>query len=123
MNTKSFDNFISLKDALENNSTYFWQIFHSIPDAVILIDPNDYGDISWPIVGCNEAACKMNGYSREELIGKSIDVLHIGTDYTEDRTEYLENLRKKSATGSHYETDAIHRTKDGTQIDIHCCTS
>ena len=53
----------------------FRLLFDASPDAIFLLDPHD-PETSWPIVDCNEVACAMNGYTREELIGQSIDILN-----------------------------------------------
>src|SRR5690349_17171027 len=57
------------------------------PDAVVVIDPHD-PNVSWPIIDCNVAACKMNGFFREELIGHSIDVLNITEGTQAERDGY-----------------------------------
>ena len=61
--------------AHERSEALFRALFELSPDAVVLIDPHDSKN-SWPIVDCNAAACRMNGYSRDELIGHSIDMLN-----------------------------------------------
>src|ERR1044072_5431320 len=59
----------------EQTETLFRALLDLLPDAVVVIDPNDAAGV-WPIIDCNEAACHMNGYQRDELIGHSIDVLN-----------------------------------------------
>jgi PAS domain S-box-containing protein len=56
---------------MRESEQQFEQLFEASPDAIVLIDPHD-PSASWPILDCNEAACKMNGYTRDELIGESI---------------------------------------------------
>src|SRR6185503_19648486 len=60
------------EDLLRESNTRFRTLFEASPDAIVLIDPNQ----GWSIVDCNTAACQMNGYSREELLGQCIDILN-----------------------------------------------
>src|SRR6266542_2779959 len=50
----------------------FRTLFEASPDAIVLIDPHN----NWTVFDCNTAACQMNGYTRDELIGRSIDLLN-----------------------------------------------
>ncbi|MBK9926893.1 MAG: PAS domain S-box protein [Anaerolineales bacterium] len=87
-------------------------------DAVVVIDPHD-ADVSWPIIDCNDALCKMNGYHREELIGHSIDVLN-GSEGTEtERTAYMNNLRQ---AGGLIKIETMHTRKDGTAFPVEVST-
>jgi two-component system, sensor histidine kinase and response regulator len=88
------------------------------PDAVIVIDPHD-PNISWPIVDCNAAACQMNGFKREELIGHSIDVLNATEGTREERDAYLKQVR--DAGTLKYET--LHQRKDGTSFPVEVSTT
>ncbi len=96
----------------------FRTLFAASPDAIVLIDPHD-PDISWPIVECNEAACRMNGYERDELVGRSIDVLNLMNGTPEERRVYLERLRHDGAI--RIETE--HRRKDGEVFPVEVSTT
>ncbi len=97
------------------SSAQFHTLFEASPDAIMLIDPHD----EWTIVDCNSAACVMNGYSREELIGKPIDIINAEHDSLESRQEYLRKIRSSGVL--RYET--IHVHKDGTSFPIEVSTS
>jgi PAS domain S-box-containing protein len=103
-----------LRDSMELSQI----LFNVSPDAIVLINPHD-PNISWPIVDCNEMCCNMNGYTRVELIGHSIDMLNITVASAEERTAYLANLRQKSTV--HLETS--HRHKDGHIFPVEISTS
>ena len=60
----------------------------------------------------------MNGYSREELIGQSIDILNPAVADEAERAAYLERLRREGVL--HYEDQ--HRRKDGTLLPIEVST-
>ncbi len=104
--------------ALREGEQLFRGLFNASPDAIVLIDPNN-PTISWPIVDCNEAACKMNGYTREELIGQSIDILNVTRGTREERITYFKNLRQEGTI--HMETP--HRHKDGHILLVEFSTS
>jgi len=104
--------------ALKESVQLFQGLFNVSPDAIILIDPH-HPTISWLIIDCNTVACQMNGYSREELVGHSIDVLNEINGTKEERVAYFEELRKKGTI--HKET--YHRHKDGHIITIEVLSS
>lgn len=96
----------------------FRALFEYSPDAIILIDPHD-PNVSWPILDCNAVACEMNGYTREELIGQSIDLLNATVGDAAERTAYLQQLR---AAGN-LKLESFHRHKNGTIFPIEVSTS
>ncbi len=104
--------------ALNESEERFRQLFFASSDAIMLIDPSDLS-VDWPIVDCNKAACQMNGYTREELIGKSINNLNITEGMPQKRATYLENVRRKGVL--HLET--FHRHHDGHIFPIKVSTS
>jgi PAS domain S-box-containing protein len=106
------------EEARHESEKLFRDLFNASPDAIVLIDPHHAG-VSWSIVDCNEAACKMNGYVREELVGQSIDVLNNSVGTPDERSAYIENIRQKGII--HMETS--HRHKDGHIFPIEVSTS
>jgi diguanylate cyclase (GGDEF)-like protein/PAS domain S-box-containing protein len=106
------------EEALRESEQQFHQLFATSPDAILLIDPH-HPTISWPIVDCNAAACRMNGYAREELVGQSIDILNITEGTNEERGLYLDRLRREGVI--HIET--LHRHKDGHLLPVEVSTS
>ncbi|RPI02231.1 MAG: PAS domain S-box protein, partial [Ignavibacteriae bacterium] len=105
------------EEALRESVKLFQGLFDASPEAIILLDPHDPLDI-WPIVDCNEAACKMNGYKREELVGRSIDILNTTAGIREERIAYLEEIRRKGII--HLET--THRHKNGHLFPVEVST-
>jgi PAS domain S-box-containing protein len=104
--------------ALRESEQTFRQLFAASPDAIVMIDPHD-PVVSWPIVDCNEAACHMNGYTRAELIGRSIDILNTTAAAPEERAAYLDRLRREGVVF----IDALHRHKDGHVFPVEISTS
>ena len=104
--------------ALRESEQRFRVLFAASPDAVLLIDPHN-PSVAWPIVDCNEAACHMNGFTREELLGQPIDILNASQGSPQEREAYLERLRREQVL--HLET--FHKRKDGTVFPVEVSTS
>jgi PAS domain S-box-containing protein len=96
------------EQALRENEEFFRLLFTASPDAILLFDPNSTL-VPWEIVDCNEVACRMNGYTREELIGKSIDMLNLSAATQEERDSYRKQVEEKGLNC--FET--VHRHRDG----------
>jgi PAS domain S-box-containing protein len=70
-------------------------------------------DIQTRLLDCNDAACRITGYGREELLTLSVSDL----DVCETPEQTAEHARRISERGAdHFETR--HRRKDGRIIDI-----
>ncbi len=106
------------EEALRQSEERFRMLFENSPDAILLIDPR-VPQAPWPIVDCNAAACTMNGYTREELIGQPIDLLNLTESDGTKRAAYLERLRQQNV----HRLEAIHRRKDGTTLYLQTSTS
>jgi PAS domain S-box-containing protein len=106
------------EEALKESVQLFKGLFNASPDAIVLIDPH-HPTISWPIVDCNEAACRMNGYAREEMIGQSIDLVNESAGNPEERKNYYNELKKEGI----FHTEAFHRHKDGYLFPVEISTS
>ncbi|HEY3474213.1 MAG TPA: PAS domain S-box protein [Anaerolineales bacterium] len=108
-----------LMTSLRESEERFRLLFDASPDAIFLIDPHNEETI-YPIVDCNQAAADMNGYTREELIGQSIDLLNVKKGTREEFTSILESLRHQSVV---HGIEAVHRHKDGHLFPIEYSTS
>ena len=106
------------ENALRESEQRFRDLFFASPDALMLIDPSD-PDTDWSIVDCNEVACQMNGYTREELVGKSIDILNTSKGTPQERAAYLEHIRRAGVL----HLEASHRHRDGHIYPIEISTS
>jgi len=106
------------EDALRESVQLFHGLFNVSPDAIILIDPHD-PEISWPIVDCNEAACKMNGFTRDEMVGHSIDILNEIEGTSEERDAYFDELKKKGTIHK----EVYHRHRNGHIFNIEVLSS
>ncbi|HEY1173110.1 MAG TPA: response regulator [Verrucomicrobiae bacterium] len=95
----------------------FRVLFESSPESIFLVDPHAK-DAVWPIIACNEVACRENGYTRDELIGKPVGLVVPRAQKRDLLDKHLERLRQKSA--DRYETQ--HRRKDGTLFPVEVST-
>jgi PAS domain S-box-containing protein len=55
------------EEALRESQTAFRELLELVPDAVVVADADHR------ITDVNTALCKLNGYSREEVIGKTFE--------------------------------------------------
>jgi len=106
------------EQALHESEERFRMLFHHSPDAIVLLDPS-VEDPSWPIVDCNEAFLAMNGFARSELIGQSIDVVHVTEESPGRRREFLQRLEKEGRV----ENEITHSRRDGTTYPVHFLTA
>ena len=107
-----------LVESLSESQARFHLLFEASPDAIVLVDPNDPAS-PWSIVDCNEAACKMNGYSRDELIGQSIDILNTTPGTSAERATYLDRIRRRGVL----QQEVLHRHKDGHLFPVEISSS
>jgi PAS domain S-box-containing protein len=103
--------------ALAESEQRFRQLVAATPDAVVVIDPSH--PVNWKIVDCNEAACQMNGYTRQEMIGQSIDLLNNTVGTPHERAAYLASLRREGVV----HLEAIHKHKDGHIFPVEISTT
>ena len=104
--------------AQEQSEALFRTLFELSPDSVLIIDPYD-SNVSWPIIDCNAAACLMNGYERDELIGQSIDILNGTVGTPAERKTYMEMLRGAGSIKAEFQ----HRHKNGNFFPIETSTT
>jgi PAS domain S-box-containing protein len=104
--------------ALRDSEERFRMLFATSPDALLLIDPHD-PDVLWRILDCNDSACEMNGYTREEMIGQSMSLLNSTPGTREEQAAALEELRREKVIHN----EALHRHKDGHLFSIEYSTS
>ncbi|HTX18847.1 MAG TPA: PAS domain S-box protein [Bacteroidota bacterium] len=104
--------------ALRESEERFHRLFDLSPDAFLIFDPFS-SETEWPILDCNQSACEMNGYTREELIGKSVYFLDPIQETHEGREAYLKGIRQ----GKILRFEATHRHSDGHLFPIEVSNS
>jgi PAS domain S-box-containing protein len=87
------------------------------PLSVILFDPHD-PVVPIRIVDCNRRACEMHGYTRDEMIGQSIDFLE-ANKWAYRTNRWIDQFRNVKCS----EGEAEHVRKDGTRFWIEYCSN
>ncbi len=104
--------------AMRASEQRFRVLFEHAADAIFLVDPH-HPSGGWPIVDCNDVACRINGYSREEMLGHSIDMLRVRQTNDEEDRRFVQELREEAVVS--FETQ--NRRSDGTDFPIECSAS
>jgi|GEM_PF-3520754 len=92
------------EDQLRLSEEKFFRAFHSSPALTTI---NTYRDGEF--IDVNETACRMSGYRREEIIGKTIFDLNLFKDI-DNFNQYIDMLQRE---GRVREFDLKFRTKSG----------
>ena len=92
--------------ALSESEERYHMLFDHNMDAIILTDPKGNGKV----LSANPAACRMLGWSEEELIGKGRDVM-----FDPEDTKLSASLDVRTYAGS-VRTKLIYKRKDGTKF-------
>jgi PAS domain S-box-containing protein len=93
--------------ALQKSNQLHKSTFASLRDAVFIIDLK-----TTAIADCNHAAIEIFGYSREEMLGKTTEFIHVNKDTLgEFRKQLYTAVAEK---GFLFLSDFIMRRKDGT---------
>jgi len=95
------------EDALRESEERFRKIFNNTKDAIFIVNPDgSFADI-------NEAACAMLGYTKEELLGKTVNDI-VSPRQAEKLPESF--IIKMAEEGLYFESENIR--KDGTRIAV-----
>jgi PAS domain S-box-containing protein len=97
---------------LRERKEMFQRFFDSAPDAILVTDNRGH------ITDINQQTTRMFGYEREELIGKSIDVLvpeHLRKAHHSHREKYFGEPKMRPMGQG---LDLYARRKDGTQYPV-----
>lgn len=102
-----------LSNTFELREEALFRLFsEQLPDAMYLLDLDD-PNIPGKIIYTNEAACRVHGCSREEMIGRSINDLD-EPDIAQHTNTRLEKLR----SGEALTFEGERRRKDGTPFPV-----
>ena len=96
-----------LMSELREREEQYRSIFESTSDALLIFDQEGR------IVEANPAACRLYGYSREELIGLSGKKI-VHPNYRHLFQEYLREVR----AGKRFEVQSVDLRKDGSMIHV-----
>lgn len=103
---------ISQQKIREKQLNLFESVITNANDGVIITDIGEKGKARRNIVYVNDAICKMTGYTKEELIGKSPSIFQgIKTD-----KEEIGRFNEKLATWKKAEMEIIDYRKNGEEM-------
>jgi PAS domain S-box-containing protein len=92
-------------------------IWDQAPLSIVLLEAGD-PLVPVKIIDCNPRACEMHGYTRDELIGRSVDILE-ARPWTQSVHNWIDQFRQVKRL----EGESEHRRKDGTTFWIEYFTS
>jgi len=101
----------SLKKALEelhNSEERFSELFNYIADPIYISNMNG------TIVSANDQACKILGYTKEEIIACSIHDIDAVNNHPEKVVEQLSGFTYDSLS----KFESVHQRKDGSQFPV-----
>ena len=96
-----------VQDALRDSEEQFRTVFDATTDAILIYD------VEGTITYANTAACKMYGYTREELVGLSANKL-IHPDYFHG----FSNFRKSVEEKNRFVANSVNIKKGGELFDV-----
>ncbi|SPP99646.1 putative Histidine kinase [Candidatus Sulfobium mesophilum] len=99
-----------LNEALKNSEERFRSLFNLASDCILLMDA---GSDQLLISDCNVAACVMNGYTRDELIGMPIAALS-----DEESRKKVPDLAGQIISGKACTFEVGHLRKDGSVFPV-----
>ncbi|MBL0151934.1 MAG: PAS domain S-box protein [Ideonella sp.] len=96
------------REALAEREEQYRAIVNQAGEGIDLVDAQ-----TLQFLEVNEAACRMLGYAREELVGQSLALIQASADEVALRDEVAAVVRDGSAS-----FEGQHRCKDGRIIDV-----
>ncbi|HEX2954491.1 MAG TPA: PAS domain S-box protein [Bacillota bacterium] len=100
-------------DALRESESKYRALFDRSLEGIFLVQA-DLDNPDGIIVDCNEAAGEMNGYTREEIIGKPVSIFNPLDCPIEEKRAYMEELLQVGKLTREF----YHYRKDGTRYMI-----
>jgi PAS domain S-box-containing protein len=101
-----------MEEALRESEERYRALFTGITDAVYVHLITDDGDPG-QIIDANDVACKMLGYTRDELVGMKIDDID-ASESTADVHQAVEDLK----TNRNVLFEQVHVAKNGQRIPV-----
>jgi PAS domain S-box-containing protein len=99
------------EEALKESEEKFKELFNKANDSIFLhtLDKNGPGKI----IEVNEVVCKLTGYSRDELLGRPVDIIRVPEPPEQIRKVMKDLMETKSAI---FESEVS--TKEGVKVPV-----
>jgi len=98
----------STEDSLATTRSLMTQALDSLGEAVLIVSVDD-----GMILACNQAAVRMLGYAKDELVGSSTEKLHLDRERYET---FRAEVRQAMSERDRYETPYRVKRKDGATL-------
>ncbi|MFN3653448.1 MAG: PAS domain S-box protein [Armatimonadota bacterium] len=108
VNTRDVTERHRVEAALRRSELDYRGLFEASHDGLLILDPDTEA-----VLEANERACRMYGFSRDELVGRSI--LDLSTNIPYGR-EQVEATLAGPGVFHHFET--VHRRRDGARMHL-----
>lgn len=102
------------EETLQTSQQEFSSIFKNIPDAAF------YQDTEGVILNVNPVFTRLFGYSKEEMLGKSIDKIGF---YPKGKIKEGKDLTRKTLNKDIANFETVRKKKDGTLVPVNISTS
>lgn len=100
-----------MENRLKESEKRFRTLFNQASDCILLLDP--YHKDGSVIVDANDAACRMHGYSRKEIIGKPVNFLDAPGPGPQTSDRF-----RKLIMGEMVSFEMIHKRKNGELFPV-----
>ena len=94
--------------ALRREKAFLDELFHSAPEAVVLVDNAGI------VLRANPYFTTLFGYTAQEVIGKPLDQLVATGDMQAEAASYTSRV----ARGERVAVETVRRRKDGSLVDV-----
>jgi PAS domain S-box-containing protein len=100
------------EQAIARNEQRYRTLFETVTDAIFLLARDER------IIEVNDAACRMLGYTRDELLS-----MRMGDITPEEKRKHVEEVNRMLAEKGHLIFTATNRRKDGTIFPVEVAAS
>ncbi|MFQ5691454.1 MAG: GAF domain-containing protein [Nitrospinota bacterium] len=101
------------EQALRKSEEKYRTLFEQARDAIEIVDETGR------LVDCNQKACELSGYTREELLGKRLEDI-VKAEYKEGLTERISRLLKGEVLAPY---ESVNLRKDGSPVALEVSAS
>ncbi len=98
------------EEALHESESKYRSLFNTAKNAIVLTEITSEGPLGFKMIDVNESACKLLGYTKDEMQGLGFADFSKRNDQSE--------LIKKIFSQGHHTFESVHVTKDGREVPV-----